>query len=232
MRSVWDPDDHYADYYFERQAQTFPDVRLVRRSTSSAEVAMGIELKGWYLLAKENMPSLRYKVTPAACAELDLVVVVPWHLSNVLSGVPVAVSPWVESARYAALYRNYHWSHLRNTEANPSIEMPENAAPYPAASDQISDNPVYDGGGNFGRIARVEPLMGEFISSALKTPVAGIPARDWVVFFKTYVETRDPEAISDSLKARYAKTVGAMPSEDAIQLQDLLDDLVRLLAGP
>ena len=39
---------------------------------------MGIELKGWYVLAKEKEPSFRYKVTPAVCAPADLLVVVPW----------------------------------------------------------------------------------------------------------------------------------------------------------
>ena len=29
---------------------------------------MGIELKGWYVLAKEREPSFRQKVTPAACS--------------------------------------------------------------------------------------------------------------------------------------------------------------------
>lgn len=29
---------------------------------------MGIELKGWHVLAKEREPSFRYKVTPAACS--------------------------------------------------------------------------------------------------------------------------------------------------------------------
>jgi len=34
MRSVWDPDEHYALYSFVRQSQTFPDV-LLKRSTGA-----------------------------------------------------------------------------------------------------------------------------------------------------------------------------------------------------
>jgi hypothetical protein len=49
---------------------------------------MGIELKGWYVLAKEKEPSFRYKVTLTVCAPADLLVVVPWALSNVISGRP------------------------------------------------------------------------------------------------------------------------------------------------
>jgi hypothetical protein len=70
---------------------------------------MGIELKGWYLLSKEGVPSLRFQTTPAACSPFDLIAVVPWHLSNVLSGTPVAREPWVSSARHAAEFRNHWW---------------------------------------------------------------------------------------------------------------------------
>ena len=82
LRSVLDPDNQYSLYGFERQPQTFPDVVL--RSSGpdiTPQIIMGIELKGWYILAKEREPSFRYKVTPAACAPADLLVVVPWTLS-------------------------------------------------------------------------------------------------------------------------------------------------------
>lgn len=95
-------------YSFERQAQTFPDVRLVSVGGSEIDIALGIELKGWYLLAKEGMPSLRLTVNPAACAPHDLVAVVPWYLSNVLSGVPTVLMPWIHRAGSAAEHRN-HW---------------------------------------------------------------------------------------------------------------------------
>ena len=65
MRGTWDPDERYALYSFVRQAQTFPDVLL--RKTSGDEILLGIELKGWYLLAKEAEPSLRFQATAAAC---------------------------------------------------------------------------------------------------------------------------------------------------------------------
>ena len=45
IRNTWDPDEKYALYSFVRQAQTFPDVLL--RKTSSDEILLGIELKGW-----------------------------------------------------------------------------------------------------------------------------------------------------------------------------------------
>lgn len=46
-------------------------------------------LKGWWMLAKEKVPSLRYQVSPDACTDWDLVCCVPWHLDSAVSGVPV-----------------------------------------------------------------------------------------------------------------------------------------------
>ncbi len=64
IRNTWDPNGRYALYGFVRQAQTFPDVLL--RRIAGDEILMGIELKGWYLLAKEAEPSLRFQVTEGA----------------------------------------------------------------------------------------------------------------------------------------------------------------------
>ena len=80
LRNSWDPNERHALYSFVRQAQTFPDVLL--RRASDGDILLGIELKGWYLLAKEREPSLRFQVTEAACAEHDLIVVVPWCLAT------------------------------------------------------------------------------------------------------------------------------------------------------
>lgn len=73
-------------------------------------------MKGWYLLAKEGEPSFRFRITSAACAKQDLIVIVPCVLDNVISGSPILYEPFIESARYAAEYRNYHWQHLRGTD--------------------------------------------------------------------------------------------------------------------
>ena len=80
VRNTWDSEGTYSLYSFVRQAQTFPDILL--RQASSGEVLLGIELKGWYLLAKEAEPSLRFQVTADACTKQDLIVVVPWALAN------------------------------------------------------------------------------------------------------------------------------------------------------
>ena len=87
MRPVWDPENRYMRFAFQRQAQVFPDV-LLKAEDNGQEIALGIELKGWYLLSKEKDPNYRFTTTADACHPADLLVVIPWALSNVLSGSP------------------------------------------------------------------------------------------------------------------------------------------------
>ena len=184
MRPVWDPDEQYLRFSFQRQAQVFPDV-LLKADRNGQEIILGIELKGWYLLSKEEMPNFRFQVTADACADADLIAVVPWALSNVLSGMPVTYKPFVVQAKYAAKYRNYWWANVRRTTTDTSIAIPEGVNPYPAKSDPVTDRPVRDGGGNFGRLARIG-IMDEYIAEMLGLPLSGIPAKSWIEFLKQF----------------------------------------------
>ena len=192
VRRTWDPDEKCALYSFVRQAQTFPDVLL--QKTSTGEVLLGIELKGWYLLAKEAEPSLRFRVTSEACAPADLIVVVPWVLGNVISGSPMLFEPFIESARHAARYRNHHWQFVRQTAQDTGIRVPSDMGPYPKKSDPILDKPVADRGGNFGRLARTG-LMDDYKSKLDQTRLCGIKTTHWRDFLKAFQEkTTDVDA--------------------------------------
>jgi hypothetical protein len=57
-----------------------------------------------------------------------LIVVVPWVLGNVISGSPLLFEPFVESARFAAQYRNYHWQHIRTAKSDVAIDVPPKRA--------------------------------------------------------------------------------------------------------
>jgi len=181
MRSHWDPDGDWSEYDFLRFPQSFPDVRLVRCDEPDEAPAIGIELKSWYLLSKEAEPSFRYRTTAAACAPCDLFAVVPWSLSNVLSGTPVVHSPFIEQALFVSQMRNYYWLNTRvsgNPQEKDRIEIPEDITPYPRANSIITDKPVQDSGGNFGRIGRVHSLVGDWTTQCLRISLAGIPAVD------------------------------------------------------
>ncbi len=231
IRGTWDPDGKYALYSFVRQAQTFPDVLL--RKASSSEILLGIELKGWYLLAKEAEPSLRFQATAAACARRDLIVVVPWVLESVISGAPILFEPFIESARYAAEYRNHHWQFVRKAKLDSSIEIPENITPYPAKAEQILDKPVSDAGGNFGRLARTG-MMDSYIAKLNDVHLCGIKAIHWRRFLKAFQEsTTDDEAgfALERLRKRIQQAT-MLPSPKAQSALAIIAELERLLGLP
>ena len=182
LRTVWDPDGKYETFSFVRQPQTFPDV-VLRKWDNGADILMGVELKGWYLLAKEKKPTFRFTVTEAACNHWDLLAVVPWVLSNVLAGTPELHRPFVQTARYCAQKRNYHWMYERQVKGERGeIIEPTGIEPYPVKSDPISDTVTKDGGRNFGRLARYG-IMDDYIGQMQQTLIRGIPVRDWQAFF-------------------------------------------------
>ena len=224
LRKIWDPENSWPGFSFERSAQAFPDVRLVRHLAGGDEIAMGIELKGWFLLAKEGVPSLRYQVTPAACAPYDLVCVVPWYLSNAVSGVAQVVEPWIENARYAAEWRDYWWQNIRKVKSGTSVGIvyPHGAAPYPGKADLVIAKPDYDGGDNYGRLPRCKPLMDQFIDKAMTTPILGIPARDWVLFLRLHTDTANPRDVTARLAAEVERR-----SQDAAP--DVAGEIVQTL---
>ena len=230
MREVWDPDEEFMYYRFVRQPQTFPDV-LLRRNTSRTneqknEILMGIELKSWYLLAKEGEPSFRFQVTPAACAEQDLIVVIPWTLNNVISGYPKIFSPYVELAKYAAEYRNYWWECIRKTKLSTEIVSPQNVSPYPQKIDKISDKPVSDGGNNFGRFARTG-IMDSYLEIAKRESLCGIGAEHWLNFFKIFQEEKGEESVNTELRRLRLLVTGTDQEGDP----HFIDALEKILSG-
>lgn len=189
-RAIWDSTGKWADYEFKRYSESFPDVRLERNGAETPLI--GIELKGWYLLAKEEMPSFRFKASSDAMTVWDLIAVFPWSLSNVISGRPMLEPPYIEQAKYAADLRTYYWEH-RSESAHP-VEHPS-THPYPEPGSAYSDIAHDDRGGNFGRIARVHGLMDDFIDETMHTTLAGIEARWWVRFLKMFDERSDEATI-------------------------------------
>lgn len=229
IRNVWDPDQKYSLYSFVRQPQTFPDVRL--RRVGGGDTLLGVELKGWYLLAKETEPSLRFQTTAAACAPADLIVVVPWVLGNVISGTPILFEPFIESARYAAEYRNHHWQHVRGSSSDNGIVVPVGVTPYPTKADQIGDRPKADGGGNFGRLARTG-IMNDYVRKLEEVSLCGIKTVYWRDFLKAFQESSTDDqarAAIERLRVRIqaanaiSSPKAAAALQIALELEKLLD---------
>ncbi len=231
--ATWDQDEEYAQYRFVRQPQTFPDVVLKAAAPGTTpEILLGIELKGWYVLAKEREPSFRYRVTPAVCADHDFLAVFPWALSRVISGSPQLFAPFVAPAGYAAAYRNWHWKHVvRRGEPEGDINVSSVSQHYPSKAQEIGDEPVSDRGGNFGRFARTG-LMDDFIAELFTDDLAGIPLDSWQKFLKLFGEQTPTERINRELDRMATEAAGrrrAATREDVEALRERLREVVELL---
>lgn len=233
LRELWDPNHEYEIYSFVRQAQVFPDVRLQTTAPGVQEsdrVLMGIELKGWFVLAKEGEPSFRYKASPNVCAPQDLLVVFPWGLDEVISGAPRLLRPFVEEARYAAEHRNYYWEVLRGVEGDAAkVELSPVKKPYPSKGAQFNDEAKSDRGKNFGRVARGN-LMKDFITELQEQPISGIPSKHWQAFLRIFAEGVETSIVERKLALmrdeaeKAGLTASGLDAFDKIQegLRDLL----------
>jgi hypothetical protein len=182
LRPMWDKHNKYERFKFLRQSSIFPDVLL--RNTDTKEIIMGIELKGWYIFAKENEPSFRYLISPSCCAPQDIVAVFPWYLDEITKGKMVMTEPYLEYARYAAEYRNYHWQNLRKARTDSSIISPINTRFYPQGREACSDCPVSDKGNNFGRFAR-SGIMDKWLQKMAQHEIRGFPVKQIRKHIKT-----------------------------------------------
>lgn len=218
-RSIWDPNGRYADCEFRRYAESFPDVRLEREGDE--QPIIGIELKGWYLLAKEKEPSFRFKAAASAMTVWDLIAVFPWSLSNVISGTPILSPPFIEQAKYVADLRTEYWEG-RSSTAQP-VEHPD-THPYPEPGSSYCDIVHDDSGSNFGRIARVKDLMKDWVEESMRTPLSGIDARWWVEFLKMFDERGNEEAIRHRLEQLAKKT-----GHDSVWAEQVVDHVKGLL---
>ena len=157
--------------------------------------------------------------------------VVPWALSNVISGSPVVFRPFVESAKAAARHRNHHWQYVRETENDVGIQIPEGVSPYPRKSDQILDRPNADGGRNFGRLARTG-FMDAYIQQVNDLLLCGIKTTYWQQFLRTFQEGT-ADAVARSALQSWQKKVEALPHGVAYTqieaIATIINQLERLL---
>lgn len=231
--ATWDQDEQYAQYQFVRQPQTFPDVVLKAAAPGvTPEIIFGLELKGWYALAKESEPSFRYRVSPAVCAPGDFLVVFPWALSQVISGSPQLFAPYVVSARYAAEYRNWHWTNvIKGGASEGEIRVSTVETNYPSKAQEISDEAASDRGGNFGRFARTG-LMDEYMETLFVEDLAGIPVEAWQRFLSLFSEQSSAERISrelDRMAHRAAAKRSKVSPRDIERLREHFVEVAELL---
>ncbi len=248
-RTTWDPDGELSGYRFVRQAQVFPDVVLKATDPDArTPIRLGIELKGWYVLAKERMPNFRFKATPLSCAEEDMLVVYPWALAQVISGSAQVLSPWIVNARYAAEYRNWHWLHAMGSSSEDDELLSESELPttreillssvtrhYPESkAEEHNDQALHDKGGNYGRIARTG-LMRRYIEQVFaEEELAGVQLRYWQRFLRLFGRDTPSDRILATIDAMSKEVKGRGRTVRQQELQSLREQIANIgstLAG-
>ena len=232
LREEWDRENRYRTYRFVRQAQRFPDV-ILRGSTPGKEndVILGIELKGWYALAKEREPSFRFTASPNVCAPWDVLCVFPWTLSEVISGTPQLFNPFVTGARYAAEYRNWYWQHGMSGKSDKTINFADLNQFYPASKSEMNDQPASDSGNNFGRLARYG-ILDEYMNQLRREKLSGIPIDAWQKFLSFFKEERQDENISrdiDRLLSEVGKATHTLSAEEITQIRENVSQIFAIL---
>lgn len=223
LRDKWDEENEYSNYIFVRQSQTFPDI-LFTNINDNSDILFGIELKAWYVFSKESEPSFRYTITPNACAKPDLLVVIPWLLSDVISGSPRLLFPYIELGKYVAEFRNHYWINSRMSSGKSSIIKPPPSIyqhPYPKSKDEASDKAEADKGNNFGRIARAG-IMDEYVRKIRAIDYLGIKIIHWIKFFKAISENKTDDEISKKLDSILRKINQELAHSQTVSDKQLL----------
>jgi len=113
------------------------------------------------------------------------------------------------------------------------IKIPSGVVPYSTKSDQIHDKPNYDGGKNFGRLARTG-MMASYMEKLNDVHLCGIKTVYWRQFLKAFQEsTTDTEARAalDRLRQRIQQATD-LPSPKAQSALAIIAELEQLLELP
>lgn len=214
QRHLWDPHNRYTEYGFVRRPQRFPDVVLAKTKgpisqtagkIPSLQILLGIELKSYYLLSKEAHPSFRYTVSQHACAEGDLLAVVPWALANVLGGPPRVFTPIIRSAKKAAESRTRYWLTRKTKDGrrgSTKIKFAPRSKihPYPRRDMKYTDKAVGDGAKNFGRLRGNKQYPGILdveLSAFEEEQLRGVGTALWIAFFKLFADSGDEVTLAE-----------------------------------
>jgi hypothetical protein len=125
------------------------------------------------------------------------------------------------------------WQHGMRSGGDKNITMSSCDRFYPAKADMISDQPLSDSGGNFGRLARSR-IMDEYMEGIRREKLSGIPLDAWQKFLSLFREDRSEESIMrdlDRLTAEAGEGGSALSADDVGQIRAHLLEVVKILEG-
>jgi hypothetical protein len=188
---------HWTDnssFVFIRNAVQFPDLYLIHREEK--RILLSVEIKSWFVFSSDDITA-RFEAAPNIIKEGSLLVLFPWHMTDLVFGTPILLEPYIGDAKALAERRDNIWmagglNGFKKGIASPNrkIEVPVVDAMKPTALNQTKTKSVaYQRKGevfekeseNFGKIWRIydEHINNVFYSKTLENDLLDKKITKW-----------------------------------------------------
>ena len=78
---------------------------------------------------------------------------------------------------------------------------------------------------------RIGKLIDVYTKTMLAEQIAGVEARSWTTFLKTYTDEGDPGAVWDTLNKTLRKEKTPRNEADALRLRQIIEEMADLTRG-
>jgi hypothetical protein len=191
LRPLWTDNPNLV---FIRNAVQFPDLYLIRREEK--RILLSTEIKSWFVFSSDNITA-RFEAAPNVIKEDSLLVLFPWHMTDLVFGTPILLEPYIGNAKALAERRDNIWlaggfKEFKKGVVSPNrkIEVPVVDALKPTALNQTKTKSVaYQRKGevfekeseNFGKIWRIydEHINKVFYPNTLSNELLGKRITEW-----------------------------------------------------
>lgn len=179
---------------FIRNAVQFPDLYLIHRTEK--RILLSIEVKSWFVFSSDNITA-RFEAAPNIIREGSLLVLFPWHMTDLVFGTPILLEPYIGDAKTLAERRDDIWLaggfkdfKKGRKSSRRKVELPILDVTKPTALNQTKTKSVaYQQKGeafekeseNFGKIWRIydEEINKSFYPKTLNNELLGRTIKEW-----------------------------------------------------
>ena len=179
---------------FIRNAVQFPDLYLINRAEK--RILLSAEVKSWFVFSTDNITA-RFEAAPNIIREGSLLILFPWHMTDLVFGTPILLEPYIGDAKALAERRDKIWlaggfKRFKKGEksSHRKVEVPILDVARPAALNQTKTKSVaYQQKGeafekeseNFGKIWRIydEEINKSFYPTSLNNELLGRTIKEW-----------------------------------------------------
>ncbi len=103
LRDLWADDPNLV---FFRNAVQFPDLYLIHKEQK--RILLSIEVKSWFVFSGDDITA-RFEVAPSVIKDGSLIVLFPWHMTDLVFGTPILLRPYIGDAKALAERRDQIW---------------------------------------------------------------------------------------------------------------------------